>query len=383
MAGRAGRRGLDKLGTVIYLPQRKPAFAEEVKAMMTGSTQAISSRMDFHYDFILKVLQSGSLNCLSVMRDSYWYKQRLVLKNILTKELRQLETDRVKTRGPLTDSDLDELLEKGRLEDALKTSVNAAKKEAQRALGQWNNRHVGPRWENGAKALPILKRIDAAIVQKSRDIAASDQIVNFVEPRLIFLEQTGYITAGPIETLGPGNLTLKGILATEVNESHSLLTAEIYTKDLLAACSGEEILCVLAAFIAERLDSETHIPISQLNIPDTIINHLKQIEGLAAKFSELEQSYGIVYDGHWAVSTQWIEPVWRWLAGEPAQVICSEYGIYAGNLMRIVLRIANIADEWIALATYCEHTEMVGRMTAVKEQILRDIAVTDSLYLRI
>jgi hypothetical protein len=51
--------------------------------------------------------------------------------------------------------------------------------------------------------------------------------------------------------------------------------------------------------------------------------------------------------------------------------------------MRVVLRIANIADEWIALATYCEHTEMVERMTAVKVGLLRDIAITDSLYLRI
>jgi hypothetical protein len=42
-----------------------------------------------------------------------------------------------------------------------------------------------------------------------------------------------------------------------------------------------------------------------------------------------------------------------------------------------------VADEWISLATYCEHTEMVERMTAVKERILRDIAVSDSLYLRI
>jgi hypothetical protein len=51
--------------------------------------------------------------------------------------------------------------------------------------------------------------------------------------------------------------------------------------------------------------------------------------------------------------------------------------------MRVVLRIANIADEWISLATYCEHTEMVEKMTAVKVGLLRDIAVTDSLYLRI
>jgi superfamily II RNA helicase len=75
--------------------------------------------------------------------------------------------------------------------------------------------------------------------------------------------------------------------------------------------------------------------------------------------------------------------VWRWLKGENSATICTDYGIYEGNLMRTVLRIANVADEWINLATYCEDTEMVAQMSEVKGQLLREIAVTDSLYLRI
>jgi hypothetical protein len=45
--------------------------------------------------------------------------------------------------------------------------------------------------------------------------------------------------------------------------------------------------------------------------------------------------------------------------------------------------MANIADEWINIATYCEHTEMVERVTEAKATLLREIAITDSLYLRI
>jgi superfamily II RNA helicase len=114
-----------------------------------------------------------------------------------------------------------------------------------------------------------------------------------------------------------------------------------------------------------------------------VIGYLEKIDEIAAGFSEMEQKCGIPFSDHWNLGTQWIEPVWKWLAGEPAQTICADYGMYEGNLLRTVLRIANIADEWIAVATYCEHTEMVSRMTEVKERILRDIAITDSLYLRI
>jgi superfamily II RNA helicase len=383
MAGRAGRRGLDKVGTVIYLPQRRPAYADEVKTMMSGSTRAITSRMDFHYDFLLKVMQSGSLNCLSVMRNSYWYKQRLAVKALLEKEIEGLKEDYAKTRGGLTDAEFMDLSERAKLEETLRNSVNAAKKEAQRALGAWQNRHFGPKWEIGWKALPALKRLETAIAQKIKDAAACDELISFVEPRLVFLAKAGFITEGPVDLLGPANLTLKGILATEVNESHSLLTAEVYQSGLMAEASGETILTVLAAFITEKLDAENAVGLHELRVPDAVVGFLRKIDDVAAGFASVEGSCGLPSDDHWALGTQWIEPVWRWLDGEPAQVLCSEYGMYAGNLLRTVLRIANVADEWISLATYCEHTAMVERMTTVKERILRDIAVTDSLYLRL
>jgi len=383
MAGRAGRRGLDKIGTVIYLPQRRPAYADEVKTMMSGSTRAITSRMDFHYDFLLKVMQSGSLNCLSVMRDSYWYKQRQAIKDLLTKEIAGLKEDYTKARGGLTEAEFEDLAERARLEETLRTSVNAAKKEAQRALSSWQNRHFGPKWENGWKTLPMLRRLETSIAMKTEDVAACDELVSFVEPRLAFLKKAGFITEGPVDLLGPANLTLKGILATEVNESHSLLTATVYQSGLMADASGETILTVLAAFITEKLDAENAVGLHELQVPGTVVEYLRKIDDIAAGFASLERTCGLPNDDHWSLSTQWIEPVWRWLAGEPAQTLCADYGMYAGNLLRTVLRIANVADEWISLATYCEHTAMVERMTAVKERILRDIAVTDSLYLRI
>lgn len=383
MAGRAGRRGKDKLGTVLYLPQRHPIYMEDCKAMMKGSTRAISSKMDFHYDFLLKTLQSGSLKWFSIMKESYWFEQRRITSGIVKKELALMEEDFLKQRGLLTDQDYAELSERLRLEAVHKTAVNAAKKESQRALDSWKNKHMGPKWETGYKLIPVLDKLSKNIELKRKDVASLDSIDSFVEPRLNFLVDAGFVKdVTGVESVTKDNLTLRGILATEVNESHSLLTAEIYALGLLADSSAEVILTVLSAFIDEKF-SDTAPSLESLDVPAEISSVLQTVNGIARKFRDMESACGVPYDDYWKICTSCVEPVWRWLSGEASGVLCADYGIYEGNLMRVVLRIANIADEWIALATYCEHTEMVEKMKAVKVGLLRDIAITDSLYLRI
>jgi len=139
----------------------------------------------------------------------------------------------------------------------------------------------------------------------------------------------------------------------------------------------------LASFINEKLDAETTPGLYDLQVDKAVIDLLGKVDTLANTLNSSESKYGIPYDNYWGLSLAWVEPVWRWLQGETSATICTDYGIYEGNLMRTVLRIANVADEWINLATYCEDTEMVAQMSEVKGQLLREIAVTDSLYLRI
>lgn len=382
MAGRAGRRGLDKVGTVVYLPQRRPAWADEVKAMMKGSTRAISSRMDFGYDFLLKVLQSGSLKWLDIMRDSYWFKQRMATKAAIMAELAELRSDWAKLRGKLTDEQYMELEERARLEAANKVAVNAERKATQRALDIWKNRHIGPRWEDGWKSMPQMARMSATIATKEADVLACDEVVSTIEPRIRFLVEAGYLKDVPLEEMDASALTLKGVLATEVNESHSLMTAHIYHEGLLEGLDAHDILVLLSAFINEKIGGSDDV-VERPKLESEVLNHLRDIEKLAEKMSVMERRHGFDGGDFWAVSYSWMEPVMRWLNGDSAASICSAFGVYEGNLLRTVLRIANVADEWISLAAFCEHTEMVAKMTEAKMLILRDIAVTDSLYLRI
>jgi superfamily II RNA helicase len=338
--------------------------------------------MDFGYDFLLKVLQSGSLKWLDIMRDSYWFKQRMATKALLEKELAEMRSDWAKLRGKLTDEQYVELEERARLEAANKAAVNAERKAAQRALDTWKNRHIGPRWEDGWKSMPQMARLATAIKAKETDVAACDEVVSMIEPRISFLVEAGYLKDLPMEEMGKDSLTLKGVLATEVNESHSLMTAHVYHEGMFEGLEPTDILVLLSAFINEKIGGSDEV-VEKPRLSGQVLDRLREVEKLAERLASAERRFGVDSGDLWAISYGWMEPVSQWLNGDSAASICQAYGVYEGNLLRTVLRIANVADEWIALATYCEHTEMVAKMTEAKAMILRDIAVTDSLYLRI
>jgi len=62
--------------------------------------------------------------------------------------------------------------------------------------------------------------------------------------------------------------------------------------------------------------------------------------------------------------------------------VCAEYGLFEGNFVRGLLKLANILDEWLSLATYCEHADQIEKVTALRSLLVRDLAVPDSLYLK-
>jgi superfamily II RNA helicase len=71
------------------------------------------------------------------------------------------------------------------------------------------------------------------------------------------------------------------------------------------------------------------------------------------------------------------------MEGDSVATICAEYGIYEGNLIRSVLKLQNMLDEWKSMATFCEHTDVLDRFNTASELILREAVIQDSLYLHL
>lgn len=384
MAGRAGRRGKDDKGIVIYLPDREPVEPSEMKAMMKGSRPPIQSRMDFHYDFILKTLQSSEpgqpLKWLSIMEQSYWFQQR-------QRQIKQVRGELKACEQKMADIKLEEAFYEGcdkrfELEQKIRETVNAARKEVQRQLDTLKNKQFGPKWIQAWTNYNTLRTLKKEYEDLQDDLCVLESHKDSIQPAVKFLYNIGYLKNDDAQTLKNEDLTLKGLLATEINEGHQILMTELYTRELLHGLSGDDIIAVLACF-QENKETEDSPSIEELNVSSGARKAIEEICAMAQTYQGIEDQIGYPLQGYWQISTQMIEPMRRWIEGEHASTICQEHGLFEGNFIRSVMKMANMLDEWLALATYCQHTEQVDKIMEVRQKMIRGAAISDSLYLHL
>jgi superfamily II RNA helicase len=127
-----------------------------------------------------------------------------------------------------------------------------------------------------------------------------------------------------------------------------------------------------------KMDSETHL--SDMKVPQGVKDSLYCLTDLWDNLRKVEIEQNSV-QSKWKMSTTWIGPMWDWINGDPVATICQNYGIYEGNLIRSVLKLQNMLDEWRSMAAYCEHTDVMDKFRDTHHLLVREAVIQDSLYL--
>jgi superfamily II RNA helicase len=353
MAGRAGRRGKDDRGIVIYLPMRDPENPVPVEQMMLGKKSELSSKMDFHYSYILSVLQSGK----DVINDSYW---ALEMREAAAEIDQKIDSRRSKLLE-LDQSMLEDLKLRTALEENFAKSVNAERKKIQGELDRWRNTHMHPKWEAAWKEFKryavIIREIDTWTVLKEK---IEDFNCN-IDKRQEMLNVNGFIEND--------ELTSKGLLASEIHEAHPLLMSQAFHNKILHEKSAEDIVKCLSVFL-EDVRTEDSIEKCEFHL---------QLNDYARQFSDSEV---VKSDpSYWNLTSYWYDAVDAWLKGD--DFVCERLGIEQGNFVRAILKLSNIVDEWVNLSTISQDVEMVEKMNNIKNLLVRSFIIPDSLYLRI
>lgn len=142
--------------------------------------------------------------------------------------------------------------------------------------------------------------------------------------------------------------------------------SHIFTEKVLHDNPIEDLVCYLSMFL------EGGDEIEEKGDLEEIREYSKKIRDF--EILESQPSY-------WNVTEYWFDPVYEWLSGNNG--VCEKYGIDYGDFVRAMLKLSNIMEEWISMATLTQDVEMIEKCKDIKNKIVRGFVIPDSLYLRI
>ena len=124
MAGRAGRRGLDSVGTVVIACWEEVMAELDLKRMLIGSATRLESQFRLTYSMILNLLRVEDLKIEDMMRRSFaeFHAQRSGPQDRETLRIGQKALDNLRTRSWPTSP---QALTKEEIEDYVELSLNA------------------------------------------------------------------------------------------------------------------------------------------------------------------------------------------------------------------------------------------------------------------
>ncbi len=376
MAGRAGRRGKDSEGTVIYLPMKEPPICTDLKKILTGNSTKIKSRLKLNTQFLLKVIQSTEFSVNDFVNKS-------LLGNENVDNMSSLKDEYIKLKDNIDSMQIDKL---NNIEDVNK--VIRLEKELKGARANRKRKIEGQikgilKDNKIASSLNIKK----SYLSKLDRLNELDQLINrntlLLELNLSkrFLIDLGFINKSTKEIidLSKEDLSKKGFMATEVNECNEILLVEMIDQGYFDDLNICEIFGLLAVFLTDKMEEE--IIISDLDITDTMKVRIREIGDLNIKIDEIALNYRLNYNAY--LTLTFVVPAYMWAKGIDFKEIYEKNSIemYEGNFVKNIMKILNICNEIVNVCEMVGKSELIEKMENIESLILRDIVSFDSIYL--
>jgi len=319
--------------------------------MMTGKCVNIESRMDFSYEFLLKVIHSQNYTYRQIVSSSFYAYQNNKAIEVINDE----NNDLLNHQNLLK---IDEYLDELKFKRDLEIKFKLGDKKCQKLIGQWNNTHVGPKWANAIKKFNEYIKYQNTI---DSNIKIIEQLsYNPVFENLEFLRQYDFIDSN-------NQLTKRGLIATEINEMDSLLISEAYCYGFFDKLNEVEILCIMSLFHPIKCNSDIMI----IDTPKNMVEHYNNLKNLKMYKHE-------IFNGTLSMNC-----VIDWMKGDEIETICCNYEVFPGNLLRIILGLLNSIDEMTNVCILTENVIMLEKLNNAKQMLVRNDTINDSLYLRL
>jgi superfamily II RNA helicase len=388
MAGRAGRRGIDILGTVIVLPYGSPSSSLSIpscnimRELICGKPQALSSKFSPDFQFILKmillnidmdVLVEKSLYHKELVREQQEYKKEIDKmiheNNILNENI----DDKIFNLCREYDKYNNNTNEFG-IQLSSNTIKNNKKKidEIKQIEGFQENYRKYKNWRD------IYQQYNNLIDKLTTSLNHTRNQINNV---LSLLHKHQYVIKDKLP-LTKIDVTKKGIVTCAIQECNGILMAELLSTNMLDDLSYIELAGILSLFSDSKPIDKSLEDLEDENIPETFYKIIEFMDNKSREWEDeiIQNKLNINMD--WNINRYIVGAVYRWMNGDNIKDIIDYYNVFEGNFIKDVLKIYNIAGDLVEMAQVMGKNKLSVESTKIVKHILRDIVNVESIYIK-
>ena len=376
MAGRAGRRGLDKFGSVIILPTMTLPSELVLRSMMTGKSPMLESKFQLTYQFVLKTLSTIDFDLNKFLENTLIMNENDKKISMLSSEKDSIEnkleliTNETKDEDNIIFKNYDKII--GKLNDTffvLKKKEREKLEKEKKIIENTNN------FNNLYSNFKVIKDYQNELDNINHNVWwYKNTLNNNILIMKDLLKEEDYIN--------DNKPTIKGIIATGINECNELLFTEMIFEGLLDNLEFPEIIAVLSSFINEKDQNGEERYISDLIISNNVKNVLKELTSISEKYINLEDKYKIYINSDYKLYLDFIEPSYIWASGGTISDVYQHTTIYDGNFVKAIMRINNICDNLMEICLNIERFDICKKMEGYSQILIRDITTINSLYVK-
>ena len=374
MSGRAGRRGLDKFGSVIILPTMELSDQITFKNMLTGKSPTLNSKFKLSYQFVLKTLFSSTFDINNFLSKTLVMNEndKMVLSLYIDKKDIENKVNNV----ILKEDDLKMMNDYQKIYKKLNDKLFVVKKKDKDKLVKEmkifemkpNFKELYNKYEIYNDYLKELNNINNNIWWCNNSLKHNIDII------IELLRENGYIDE---------KITVKGVIAMGINECQELLFTEMIYQGLLDKLEFHEIIAILSCFINERDQSSEDKYICDLKVSDNVINILNKIKILSEEFMIKEDKKELYIGTDYNLYLDFIEPVYIWAKGGSINDVYKYTTVYDGNFVKAIMRINNVCENLMEICKKVENYDICSKIENYNNVLIRDITSINSLYVNL
>src|SRR5574344_1530468 len=355
MSGRAGRRGMDKIGyvTIIGTQFQSP---EEVFELVTGDSNPLESRFSPSYSMVLNLLYRFSIeDAHSLILKSFGYytfadriKPLLRQNSEFSENLDKLNA--FKCRDGLTNNNLFDYIKYKNLHIENRKIAKTLKKQAKdknapevveyekKSSDFYKKMSSMPCfsckfYKKHIKQIEVIERLNKKIKSMDKEIDNQKNIYwnNFIS-RAEILHEFGY--------LKDNYPTEKGKVCSVLRAENELYLSEIILGNILEGLAPAELASIICAVTTEDIRSESHC---YLPVTTTVKKKLGLIKNIRQKLYKAQKDHKIETEMH--INSFYSPLIEFWINGEEWEKLIQEVDVNEGDIVRCFKRVIDVVRQ--------------------------------------